>query len=118
MFSLTGIDPTRVPLLNTIVLLSRGVRVTLAHHRMQQGKSIVPGIVDTILLGAIFTLLQLFEYYTAPFSIRDRVIGTTFFVRTGFHGTHVLIGTLFLIVCLLRHKQTTPGVHIGYEFAI
>jgi heme/copper-type cytochrome/quinol oxidase subunit 3 len=76
--------------------LSSGASVTLAHHNIQFNKRVLVSLGLTILLGIIFTGFQLFEYKTCVFTIRDRVFGATFFVATGFHGLHVIIGTLFL----------------------
>ena len=77
------------------------------------------GLVFTVRLGGIFTLLQLKEYQESSFSIADGVYGSVFFVATGFHGLHVLIGTVFLFVCLVRlvkfHFSTSH--HLGFEFA-
>lgn len=114
------LDPFRVPLLNTAILLSSGVRCTWAHHNLQKNKRIHIRIVGTLILGATFTLFQGFEYLNSPFSISDSVFGTTFFVATGFHGIHVLVGTLFLMVCLLRaiNKEINFSHHLGFEFAI
>jgi cytochrome c oxidase subunit 3 len=73
----------------------------------------------TVLLGFYFTFLQLGEYIEAPFSIADRIYGSTFFVSTGFHGAHVIIGTIFLLVCLIRTilYQFSTGHHFGFEAA-
>lgn len=73
----------------------------------------------TVLLGLYFTFLQLGEYIEAPFSIADRIYGSTFFVSTGFHGAHVIIGTIFLFVCLIRTilYQFSTGHHFGFEAA-
>jgi cytochrome c oxidase subunit 3 len=73
----------------------------------------------TISLGIYFTFLQGLEYYEARFSFADRVYGSTFFIATGFHGLHVIIGTLFLFVCLLRHMkfEFRPNHHFGFEAA-
>jgi cytochrome c oxidase subunit 3 len=115
------INPFRVPLLNTAVLLASGVTVTWAHHRIIEGnrRNTIQALILTIALGAYFTVLQLGEYQSAPFTIADRIYGTTFFVATGFHGAHVLIGTTFLAVCLIRillwHFST--GHHFGFEAA-
>lgn len=110
-----------MPLLNTLVLLSSGVRVTWAHHAILAGniKEGTLGLLFTVVLGVYFTILQGIEYYESRFSIRDRVYGTTFFVATGFHGLHVLIGTTFLSVCLIRHTllHFTEGHHLGFEAA-
>lgn len=120
----TGISPINafsIPLLNTAVLLASGVTVTWAHHAILENnhKNTTQALIITVLLGAYFTLLQLSEYITAPFSIADRVYGSTFFVATGFHGLHVLIGSTFLFVCLLRHliHQFSTTHHFGFEAA-
>ncbi len=110
-----------VPLLNTSVLLASGVTVTWAHHAIIEGSrdEVLRRLVYTVALGGYFTYLQGNEYYDAPFRIRDGIYGTTFFVSTGFHGAHVLIGTIFLGTCLLRgyyyHFSTTH--HFGFEAA-
>lgn len=120
----TGIhplNPFRVPLLNTAVLLASGVTVTWAHHRLIEAKRIdtLQALTITVILGAYFTVLQAGEYVAAPFTIADRVYGTTFFVATGFHGLHVLIGSRFLIICLLRTllHHFSSGHHFGFEAA-
>lgn len=73
----------------------------------------------TILLGFYFTLLQAFEYIEAPFTIADSVFGSTFFVATGFHGLHVIIGTSFLLICFLRifFCHFSSNHHVGFEAA-
>lgn len=115
------LSPWGVPLLNTLVLLSSGVSVTWAHHALLAGnmKEGILGLLFTVALGLYFTTLQGIEYIESRFSIRDRVYGTTFFVATGFHGLHVLIGTTFLLVCLVRHRALhfTEGHHFGFEAA-
>jgi len=90
-------DPLNIPLVNTILLLSSGVTVTWAHHAILEGKlkSSINSLYTTVILGVLFTLLQGFEYSEAPFSIRDSAFGCTFFVATGFHGLHVIIGSTF-----------------------
>lgn len=99
-------NPINIPLLNTLLLLSSGVSVTWCHHAILKDKlSSKERLIITVFLGLTFSRLQAFEYIEAPFSIADSVYGTTFFVSTGFHGTHVLIGTLFLIVRLSRVKN-------------
>jgi cytochrome c oxidase subunit 3 len=114
-------NPFQVPLLNTIILVSSGVRVTWAHHALMEGKFYQSkvALILTIILGVYFTLLQGFEYYEARFSFADRVYGRTFFIATGFHGLHVIIGTLFLSVCLVRHLnyEFSPSHHFGFEAA-
>lgn len=114
-------NPLQVPLLNTIILLSSGISVTWAHHSLMAGdhSAAIKGLGITVALGIYFTLLQAFEYYEASFRIADRVFGTTFFVATGFHGLHVIIGTIFLLVCLIRLSRGVfrPLHHFGFEAA-
>nr|YP_004021568.1 cytochrome c oxidase subunit III [Leiopelma archeyi]ADG85496.1 cytochrome c oxidase subunit III [Leiopelma archeyi] len=115
------LNPFEVPLLNTAVLLASGVTVTWAHHSIMHGnrKEAAQSLALTILLGLYFTALQAMEYYEAPFTIADGVYGSTFFVATGFHGLHVIIGSLFLAVCFLRQTQFhfTIQHHFGFEAA-
>jgi len=103
------------------VLLASGVTVTWAHHSIIMGfrGNVLQGLGYTVGLGAYFTYLQVNEYYEASFRIRDGAYGTTFFVATGFHGIHVLIGTTFLIVCLIRsyHYHFSTRHHFGFEAA-
>jgi len=114
-------NPFRVPLLNTIILLSSGVTVTWAHHSIIEKNltQFLVSIILTITLGVYFTTLQVYEYLEASFSIADSVYGSTFFVATGFHGLHVLIGSSFLLVCLLRGQKFhfSPTHHFGFEAA-
>ena len=115
-------NPFQVPLLNTAILLSSGATVTWSHHALIYGdrKNSLIALVLTIILGIFFTALQGLEYYEATFSIADSVYGSTFFVATGFHGLHVIIGTTFLLVCLLRliNHQFTKHHHNGFEASI
>nr|YP_008757613.1 cytochrome c oxidase subunit III [Lepidocampa weberi]AEV44878.1 cytochrome c oxidase subunit III [Lepidocampa weberi] len=114
-------NPFQVPLLNTAILLSSGITVTWCHHSIiSSNKSqAIKSLFLTVILGVYFTLLQAMEYYEAPFSIADSSYGSTFFVATGFHGLHVLIGTSFLIVCLLRlmNNHFSANHHFGFEAA-
>ncbi len=116
---LLPIDPFSIPLLNTAVLLGSGVRVTWAHHSLlHQNKGRTAWALRlTVALGIYFTFLQLIEYAAVPFSISDRVYGRTFFVATGFHGLHVLIGSSFLLVCTIRnHYDHFSSIHhFGFE---
>lgn len=119
---ITPLNPLEVPLLNTAILVTSGATVTWAHHALISGnrqQSIV-ALALTIVLGLIFTALQALEYYEAPFTIADSVYGSTFFVATGFHGLHVIIGTTFLIVCLIRliRHHFTKHHHNGLEASI
>nr|YP_010000657.1 cytochrome c oxidase subunit III [Chaetops frenatus]QOD96556.1 cytochrome c oxidase subunit III [Chaetops frenatus] len=115
------LDPMDVPLLNTAILLASGITVTWAHHSIMEAnrKQAAQALTLTVLLGFYFTALQAMEYYEAPFSIADGVYGSTFFVSTGFHGLHVIIGSLFLLVCLFRliKYHFTPTHHFGFEAA-
>jgi cytochrome c oxidase subunit 3 len=115
------LDPWKVPLLNTVILLSSGATVTWAHHSIVWGSKsqAVAALLATLVLAVIFTGLQAFEYATAPFSISDSVFGATFYMATGFHGFHVFIGTCFLGVCLLRviFNHFTREHHFGFEAA-
>ena len=114
-------DPFDVPLLNTLVLLLSGVTVTWAHHALRENdrRNLVLGLTITVLLGILFTSLQAYEYGHAAFSFTEGIYPSTFFMATGFHGFHVIIGTLFLIVCLLRSLagHFTPDHHFGFEAA-
>jgi cytochrome c oxidase subunit 3 len=114
-------SPWEVPLLNTVILLSSGVTITWAHHAIlaNKRKSAIVGLALTVFLGAIFTCFQAMEYIEAPFNISDGIYGSTFYMATGFHGLHVLIGTTFLIVCLIRliRFHFTSKHHIGFEAA-
>nr|BAH86567.1 cytochrome c oxidase subunit III [Branchiostoma floridae] len=119
-----GVHPLNafaVPLLNTAVLLSSGVTVTWAHHALMEGKrtEAIQSLAITVMLGLYFTGLQAWEYYEAPFTIADSVYGSTFFVATGFHGLHVIIGSTFLMVCLGRQVfyHYTSSHHFGFEAA-
>nr|WKK49863.1 cytochrome c oxidase subunit 3 [Thaumatocrinus sp. JL223] len=115
------LDPFLVPLLNTAVLLSSGVTITWSHHSIIEKSwlNAVQGLFFTVVLGLYFTVLQAWEYYDAPFSISDGVYGSTFFVATGFHGLHVIIGTTFLSVCLFRlvSYHFSNYHHFGFEAA-
>nr|YP_010890017.1 cytochrome c oxidase subunit III [Erenna sirena]WJJ70004.1 cytochrome c oxidase subunit 3 [Erenna sirena] len=119
-----GIDPLNpfsVPLLNTAILLSSGSTVTWTHHSIISGnrREALISLSITVSLGIFFTLLQIFEYIEAPFCIADSVYGSTFFIATGFHGFHVLVGTIFLSICLLRlnYSHFTRSHHFGFEAA-
>ena len=114
-------DPWHLPLLNTLILLTSGTTVTWAHHALLEDdrEGLKWGLALTILLGLIFTCVQAYEYAHAAFHYSGNIYGSTFFMATGFHGFHVIIGTIFLIVCLFRALagHFTPKQHLGFEFA-
>ena len=115
------IDAWGVPLLNTIILLSSGATITWAHHAIVHGdrKNSIIALIITIVLAFFFTCLQVFEYIEAGFSISDSVYGSTFFLSTGFHGLHVLVGTIFILVSTIRliNFHFTKEHHFGFEAA-
>jgi cytochrome c oxidase subunit 3 len=114
-------DPWGLPLVNTLILLLSGTTVTWAHHALLENdrKGLVQGLLLTVILGALFTLCQAYEYGHAGFNFSGHVYGATFFMATGFHGAHVIIGTAFLLVCLFRAMNGgfTPKQHFGFEAA-
>jgi cytochrome c oxidase subunit 3 len=114
-------DPFSLPLLNTLILLTSGCTVTWAHHALREGdrKGLVQGLAITVALGLLFTTVQAYEYAHAPYGFDDTVFASTFFMATGFHGFHVIVGTTFLIVCLVRSIKGhfTPDHHFGFEAA-
>ena len=123
------LDPWHFPLINTLTLLTSGTTVTWAHHALQQGdrKGAKIALVLTILLGMAFTGIQAYEYreilhenlFFNAAAANSHLYGSAFFMATGFHGFHVLIGTIFLIVCLFRllGGAFTPKQHFGFEAA-
>ena len=114
-------DPFSLPLLNTLILLTSGCTVTWAHHALREGdrKGLIQGLALTVALGLLFTAVQAYEYAHAPYSFKDTVFASTFFMATGFHGFHVIVGTTFLLVCLIRSIKGhfTPDHHFGFEAA-
>lgn len=114
-------NPYDIPLLNTIILVSSGLTITWSHHaiisiNIEERKN---RLITTIFLGIIFTLFQIYEYNESQFSISDSIYGSTFFIATGFHGIHVIIGTIFLFICLIRiiNLQFSNKHHFGFEAA-
>nr|YP_010381623.1 cytochrome c oxidase subunit III [Symplanella brevicephala]UDL71998.1 cytochrome c oxidase subunit 3 [Symplanella brevicephala] len=120
--SIKSFNPMEVPLLNTIILLSSGATVTWMHHSTLNNKmkKSIKSLMITILLGIYFSILQKWEYKQSEFTISDSVYGSTFFISTGFHGIHVIIGTMFLLVMCLRMKSLhfSNKHHMGLEAAI
>jgi len=117
-----AINPFELPLLNTVILLSSGVTVTYAHHSLIQGnrKGALYGLVCTVLLAIVFTILQGVEYTVSAFTLSDSTFGSCFYFGTGFHGLHVMIGTAFIAVGLWRvlAYHQTENHHLGLESAI
>jgi cytochrome c oxidase subunit 3 len=97
-----ALNPFELPLLNTVILLSSGVTVTYAHHSLIQGNrsGALNGLLATVVLALIFTGFQGIEYTVSSFTISDGVFGSCFYMGTGFHGIHVMIGTAFIAVGL------------------
>nr|QIV24541.1 cytochrome c oxidase subunit III [Olethrius laevipennis] len=114
-------NPIEIPLLNTLILLTSGLTVTWAHHGLMENnyKQSLQGLLLTVILGGYFTILQGYEYIESPFTIADAAYGSSFFMATGFHGIHVIIGTTFLLVCLGRHwlNHFSAAHHFGFEAA-
>lgn len=112
------LNPWEVPLLNTVILLLSGATCTWAHHAIVAGSRAdsLLGLALTIFLGAIFTGFQYFEYLEAGFTISDSIYGSVFYMSTGFHGVHVCIGSIFLLVCLIRliKHHFTREHHFGF----
>lgn len=114
-------NPFDIPLMNTIILISSGITVTWTHHSIlnKNYSERFKRLLITIILGIYFTLLQLIEYIESPFTISDSIYGSTFFIATGFHGLHVIIGTLFLSACFYRISllHFSKLHHFGFEAA-
>ena len=117
----TTFDPFHLPLINTLILLLSGTTVTAAHHALQHDKmdNAKLMLILTIVLGVVFTALQAYEYSLAQFTFDGTLYGSAFFMATGFHGAHVVIGTIFLFVCLMRMYANNMSAkkHLGFEFA-
>ena len=123
------LDAWQLPLLNTVILLLSGTTVTWAHHALQVGdrNAAKIGLAITIALGALFTAVQAYEYYHILHenlffneeALNSTLYGSIFFMATGFHGFHVLVGTIFLTVCLIRLMvgQMSAEKHFGFEAA-
>ena len=110
-----------LPLLNTLILLCSGTTITWAHHSLIHGnrKGLITGLWLTIILAIIFSCIQAYEYSVAPFPFAGLNYSSAFYMATGFHGFHVIVGTIFLIVCLARAYKGhfTPQQHFGFEAA-
>ncbi|MGZ9811344.1 cytochrome c oxidase subunit 3 [Pseudoroseicyclus sp. H15] len=115
-------DPWHLPLINTLILLCSGAAATWAHHALtheNNRRDMKTGLWIAVLLGLLFTFFQIYEYSHAAFGFSGNIYGATFFMATGFHGFHVVIGTIFLAVCLFRayRGHFTPESHVGFEAA-
>nr|WAP91728.1 cytochrome c oxidase subunit III [Idiocerini gen. 'Neoamritatus' sp.] len=112
-------NPMYIPMLNTMILLSSGISMTWAHNAIlnKNYSQVMKSMMITTMLGMYFSILQLYEYMESPFSISDSIYGSTFFMSTGFHGLHVMIGTLFIIISMMRIKNLHLSNlhHIGFE---
>nr|YP_010952923.1 cytochrome c oxidase subunit III [Empoascanara plamka]WMQ52366.1 cytochrome c oxidase subunit 3 [Empoascanara plamka] len=112
-------NPMNIPMLNTMILLSSGVTITWAHNSLinKNYTEMIQGTLLTVILGIYFSMLQLYEYMESTFCISDSVYGSTFFVATGFHGLHVIIGTMFITISLIRmiSLHMSKKHHVGFE---
>lgn len=115
-------DPWHLPLINTLILLCSGAAATWAHHALvheNNRQDMKWGLILAVVLGGVFTVFQIYEYSHATFGFGGNIYGANFFMATGFHGAHVFIGTIFLLICLIRLQKGdfTPEKHIGFEAA-
>jgi cytochrome c oxidase subunit 3 len=115
-------DPWHLPLINTLILLCSGAAATWAHHALvheDNRKDIKSGLILAVALGLIFSVFQAYEYSHAAFGFGGNIYGANFFMATGFHGFHVIIGTIFLFICLLRvyRGHFSAENHLGFEAA-
>ncbi len=114
-------NPWEIPFLNTLILLTSGTTVTWAHHALLENdrKGLIRGLALTVILGICFTSLQAYEYSHAAFGFKEGIYPSTFFMATGFHGFHVIVGTCFLAVNLFRAiaGHFKPDHHFGFEAA-
>jgi heme/copper-type cytochrome/quinol oxidase subunit 3 len=115
-------DPKGIPFLNTVLLVSSGVSVTWSHHSIEEGDFFyrVFSLLVTVLLGALFTSLQLLEYYLASFTFSCSSYSSVYFMGTGFHGLHVLIGRVLLLISLFRFSYLFIRVNhrAGFECSV
>ncbi|MDM7255169.1 MAG: cytochrome c oxidase subunit 3 [Paracoccus sp. (in: a-proteobacteria)] len=115
-------DPWHLPLINTLILLLSGVAVTWAHHALvhdDDRKTVIRGLTVAVILGLAFSALQAYEYSHAAFGLSGNIYGAVFYMATGFHGFHVIVGTIFLFICLIRFQrgQMSQNQHVGFEAA-
>ncbi|CAN7944253.1 unnamed protein product [Ixodes pacificus] len=123
---LKTIDPWSLPLMNTVTLLLSGCTVTWSHYLLLENKIKESSklLFFTVILGSIFSLFQAIEYIHASFPFRETgekaIYSSNFYMATGFHGLHVILGVLFLLVCLVRMRkgQISAECHVGFEFSV
>uniref|UniRef100_A0AAU6PBX8 Cytochrome c oxidase subunit 3 n=1 Tax=Destinoides conspicuus TaxID=3137869 RepID=A0AAU6PBX8_9HEMI len=112
-------NPMSIPMLNTMILLSSGMTMTWAHNSLllTNYDDLILGLFLTLFLGFYFSILQVYEYLESPFCISDSVYGSLFFMMTGFHGLHVIIGTLFIMIIYIRSLSLhfSSFHHVGFE---
>ena len=112
-------NPYEIPFLNTIILLSSGISITWSHYSLLFNNKfkILLTLLLTIILGIIFTFIQIIEYKESYFCFNDSIYGSLFYLTTGFHGIHVIIGTIFLIIILFRLFNNHISIyhHFGFE---
>nr|ATD53029.1 cytochrome c oxidase subunit III [Hishimonus phycitis] len=112
-------NPMSIPMLNTMILLSSGISITWAHNSIinKNYSQTIQSMLITVILGIYFTFLQGIEYFEAPFTMADSVYGSTFFMSTGFHGLHVIIGTMFIMISTMRmfNLHMSSYHHVGFE---
>lgn len=115
-------DPKGIPFLNTILLVSSGISVTWCHHAIEKGelKTTIFSLYLTIILGVTFSMLQLIEYYVARFTFSCSSYSSVYFLGTGFHGLHVLIGRILLAICLYRFSILRIRINhrVGFECSV
>ncbi len=115
------LDPWSIPFINTLILLLSGTTVTWAYYAVEEHdqKNSVKALGLSVLLGVIFIILQCYEYYHAKFKFSDGIYASNFYLATGFHGFHVFVGIIFLLVCFFRAKKGDfiSGGYLGFEFA-
>lgn len=119
--NITVLDPFDLPYLNTLLLLLSGTTVTWAHFDLMENniKGMIEKIGYTVILGFVFLGVQMYEYSHASFGFSDGIYPSTFYMATGFHGVHVFIGAVFLLVCWFRARKGhfTIDDHFGFEAA-
>ena len=119
--NIVPLETFHLPLMMTLILLLSGVTVTWAHHAILEGRNseAARALGLTVLLGVMFTFFQGWEYAHAAFGFKEGIYPSTFYMATGFHGFHVIVGTIFLAVCWFRTMKGhfTPKSHFGFEAA-